>query len=175
VDGHGLGLRPPYSVGWYAKDPEGKTYRFRELYGCAKDEKTGKWLPNVGTKETPDVVAKRIKAREEHDERLGIEMSLRLTGPDLFAKGGGQYGVQNTHAQTFRRHGLAFRPWWAGPGSARPARCWCAGAGAGRVRRLQHLRALHAHGADAGAGPDDPDDVDTEARTTPSTSSEGGA
>jgi hypothetical protein len=138
------GYGKPYAAYWFAKDPEGKTY--------------------VGVKETPDVVAKRIKAREEHDARIGIEISLRITGPDLFAKGGGQYGVQNTHAQTFRRHGLAFRPWWAGPGSRK--------AGALLVKQaleqdelavfstMEHwLRTVPTLEPD----PDDPDDVDTEA------------
>jgi hypothetical protein len=27
------GYGKPYAVGWFAKDPEGKTYLFRELYG----------------------------------------------------------------------------------------------------------------------------------------------
>lgn len=158
------GYGKPYSVGWYAKDPDGKTFRFRELYGCAKDEKTGKWLPNVGVKESPKTVAERIRAREAHDERLGLEMSLRLTGPDLFAKGGAQYGTQITHAQTFRAEGVIFRPWWAGPGSRK--------AGAMLVRQLleedqfavfdtcEHfLRTVPTLEPD----PDDPDDVDTEA------------
>jgi hypothetical protein len=157
------GYGKPYSVGWYAKDPEGKVYRFRELYGCARDENTKKWLPNVGTKETPDVVAKRIKDREAHDERLGLEMSLRITGPDLFAKGGGQYGVQNTHAQTFRRQGLAFRPWWAGKGSRK--------AGALLVKQALELDEFAVFSTcehfirtvpTLEPDPDDPDDVDTE-------------
>lgn len=157
------GYGKPYAVLWFAKDPEGKTYIFRELYGCARDEKTGAVLPNVGAKETPDVVARRIKLREEHDERLGVDVSLRLTGPDLFAKGGAQYGVQNVHAQTFRSHGLAFRPWWAGPGSR--------AAGALLVKQAleqdqlavfstcEHwLRTVPTLEPD----PDNPDDVDTE-------------
>lgn len=111
------GYGAPYAIGWFAKDPEGKAYMWREMYGIAKDERTGKIMPNVGSKETPDAVAKRIITREQHDERLGIDISLRITGPDLFARGGGQYGTQNTHAQTFRRHGINFRPWWAGKGS----------------------------------------------------------
>jgi hypothetical protein len=157
------GYGKPYAVYNFAKDPEGKTYIWRELYGCARDEKTGKFLPNVGVKETPDVVAKRIKDREAHDEKLGIDLGLRITGPDLFAKGGGQYGVQNTHAQTFRRHGLKFRPWWAGKGSR--------AAGALLVKQtleedqlrvfstMEHwLRTVPTLEPD----PDDPDDVDTE-------------
>jgi hypothetical protein len=157
------GYGKPYAAGWFAKDPEGKTYLFRELYGCAKDD-DGKLLPNVGVKETPDKVAQKIKAREEHDERMGYEVSLRLTGPDLFAKGGGQYGVQNTHAQTFRAAGLVFRPWWAGPGSRK--------AGALLVKQaferdelaifetcVHTIRTVPTLEPD----PDDPDDVDTEA------------
>lgn len=157
------GYGKPYACLWFAKDPEGKTYVWRELYGIALDEKTGKPLPNVGSKETPDKVAKRIKEREVHDERLGIEVSLRLTGPDLFAKGGGQYGVQQTHAQTFRAAGLAFRPWWAGPGSRK--------AGALAVRQALELDQLAIFETCVHTlrtvptlepDPDDPDDVDTE-------------
>jgi hypothetical protein len=157
------GYGKPYAVGWFAKDPEGKTYLFRELYGGAKDEKTGKILPNTGVKESPKTVAQRIKAREFHDERLGLEVSLRLTGPDLFAKGGAQYGVQNVHAQTFRSEGIAFRPWWAGPGSRK--------AGALLVKQAlendefavfatcEHwIRTVPTLEPD----PEDPDDVDSE-------------
>lgn len=156
------GYAKPYAVGWFAKDPEGKTYIWRELYGCARED-TGKLRPNVGTQETPDKVAKRIKEREIHDERLGYEISLRITGPDLFARGGAQYGAQNTHSQTFRRAGLNFRPWWAGPGSRK--------AGALLVKQALELdelaifstcehtiRTVPALEPD----PDDPDDVDTE-------------
>jgi hypothetical protein len=158
------GYGKPYACLWFAKDPEGKTYIWRELYGIAKDEKTGKAIPNKGSQESPANVARRIKDREAHDERVGIEMSLRLTGPDLFAKGGAQYGVQNVHAQTFRAAGVAFRPWWAGPGSRK--------AGALLVRQMfeedqvrvfstcEHwLRTVPTLEPD----PDDPDDVDTEA------------
>jgi hypothetical protein len=80
------GFGKPYACLWFAKDPEGKTYVWRELYGVAKDE-DGKVRPNVGVKESPKTVAARIKTREEHDARVGREISLRLTGPDLFAKG----------------------------------------------------------------------------------------
>lgn len=157
------GYGKPYAVLWFAKDPEGKTYIFRELYGCAKDDQ-GKWLPNVGTKETPDRVARRIKDREQHDERLGLEMSLRMTGPDLFAKGGGQWGVQNTQAQVFRKQGLVFRPWWAGKGSRV--------AGALLVKQALELDQLAVFSTcehwlrtvpTLEPDPDDPDDVDTEA------------
>jgi hypothetical protein len=157
------GYAAPYSIGWYAKDPEGKTYRFRELYGIALDE-DGNARPNVGLQESPQTVADRINSREQYDKRNGLDMSLRITGPDLFARGGRQYGAQNTHAQTFRRSGLVFRPWWAGPGSRHQ--------GAMLVRQMleqdqfavfdtckQFLRTVPTLEPD----PNDPDDVDTEA------------
>ena len=147
---------------WFAKNPEGKTYIWRELYGIGKDDH-GKPLPNVGSKETPDIVAKRIKEREKHDDRLGIEIGPSFTGPDLFAKGGGQYGVQNTHAHVFKQHGVVWRPWWAGPGSR--------AAGALMVKAAfqndelfvfdtcEHfLRTVPSLEPD----PDNPDDVDTD-------------
>jgi hypothetical protein len=156
------GFGKPYAVYWFAKDPEGKTYIWRELYGVAKDDE-GKTLANTGVKESPKTVADKIKAREEHDAQVGRETSLRLTGPDLFARGGAQYGTQVTHAQTFRKEGLVFRPWWAGPGSRK--------AGAMLVRQMfeedqvrvfsscEHwLRTVPTLEPD----PNDPDDVDTE-------------
>ena len=156
------GYAKPYAIGWFAKDPEGKTYMWRELYGIATDD-DGKFMPDTGTKETPDKVAQRIVARETHDGRVGYDISLRITGPDAFARGGSQYGTQNTHAQTFRRHGLKFRPWWAGPGSRK--------AGALLVKQtleedqlaffdtcVHAIRTIPTINPD----PDDPDDVATD-------------
>lgn len=157
-----FGYHRPYAVLWFAKDPEGKTYIWRELYGVKRSD-DGRIVPNVGVQETPHKIAERIKAREEHDHRLGIEVSLRLTGPDLFARGGGQYGVQNTHAQTFRSSDLVFRPWWAGPGSRK--------AGALLVKQVIELDELRVFSScehwlrtvpTLEPDPDDPDDVDTE-------------
>ena len=51
----------PYSVGWYAVDFDGKSYRYRELYGYG-----GK--PNVGTKETAKEVALKIAAMEKKEQ-----------------------------------------------------------------------------------------------------------
>lgn len=156
------GYAKPYAIGWFAKDPEGKTYMWRELYGIATDD-DGKPIANTGTKETPDKVAKRIIAREAHDERVGYDISLRITGPDAFARGGSQYGTQNTHAQTMRRHGLKFRPWWAGPGSRK--------AGAMLVKQMLEQDELAFFDTCTHAirtvptinpDPDDPDDVATD-------------
>lgn len=94
------GYGKPYCVLWFAKDPEGKTYIWREMYGIAKDD-SGKYLPNVGSKETPEKVALRIVDREKHDERVGIEIGPSFTGPDLFAKGGGGNTACKTATQRF--------------------------------------------------------------------------
>ena len=57
-----MGFAAPFSVGWYAKDPAtGNIYRYRELYGWG-----GK--PNVGTRQSPEEVAKDI-VKVEADER----------------------------------------------------------------------------------------------------------
>lgn len=110
------GYGKPYAVLWFAKDPEGKTYIWREMYGIGKDD-DGKPMPNVGSKETPARVAQRIVEREKHDERMGLTIGPSFTGPDLFAKGGGQYGAQNSHAEVMRQEGVKWRPAWAGKGS----------------------------------------------------------
>jgi len=156
------GYGKPYAVLWFAKDPEGKTYIWREMYGIALDDK-GVPIPNVGSKETPDKVAKRIADREKHDERVGITIGPSFTGPDLFAKAGGQYGVQNTHAEIFRKQGIKFRPAWAGKGSR--------AAKAMEIMRLLENDQLAVFDTcrhwlrtvpTIGPSDDDPDDVDSE-------------
>ena len=42
-----FGYTKPFSVGWWAADPDGRLYRYREYYGC-----TG--VPNQGLKMTPE-------------------------------------------------------------------------------------------------------------------------
>ncbi|MBQ5667124.1 MAG: Terminase-like family protein, partial [Oscillospiraceae bacterium] len=41
------GYARPFSLGWWAVDPEGVCYRILELYGCTEEPNTGiKWTPN---------------------------------------------------------------------------------------------------------------------------------
>lgn len=47
------GYSKPYSIGWWAVNKDGRAIRYRELYGCKKDE------PNTGVKEAALSVAKR--------------------------------------------------------------------------------------------------------------------
>lgn len=157
------GYSHPYSVLWFAMDNDAKTYIWRELYGCAVDEE-GKFIPNVGTKETPEQVAIRIKAREVHDERVGLTIGPSYAGTDIFGAAGAQYGTQRTHADRFRASGVNWRPAWTAKGSRT--------AGALEIITLlqndqlavfdtcKHwLRTVPTLEPD----PEDPDDVDTEA------------
>ena len=56
-----FGFSRPFSVGWWAADPDGRLYRYRELYGC-----TGE--PNCGVQWSPDVIAAKIKEIEDKYE-----------------------------------------------------------------------------------------------------------
>lgn len=117
------GYGKPYCVLWFAKDPEGKTYIWREMYGIAKDD-SGKYLPNVGSKETPEKVALRIVDREKHDERVGIEIGPSFTGPDLFAKGGGAIRRAKQPRRDFQASGSQIQ---ASMGSKGKPRRWSYG------------------------------------------------
>lgn len=55
------GYAKPYSVGWYAIDYDGRMYKYRELYGWG-----GK--ADVGTKEDPEDVAKKIMELEKGEQ-----------------------------------------------------------------------------------------------------------
>lgn len=75
------GYSKPYSVAWYAQDYEGTIYRYREMYGC-----TGE--PNVGVKEHPQEVARKIREIEEEKEKGNF-----ITGfadPSIFEKSKGE-------------------------------------------------------------------------------------
>jgi Terminase large subunit, T4likevirus-type, N-terminal len=156
------GYAKPYSVHWFALDPDGCYYIWRELYGCAKDD-NGKFLPNTGTKESPEAVAKRIAALEANDERMGYEWVRSYAGTDIFGAAGKQYGVNHTIAQVFKENGVSFAEAWTAKGSR------VAGA-MEIVRLLQNdqlkvfstcihwLRTVPSLAPD----PENPDDVDTE-------------
>lgn len=110
------GYAHPYSVHWYALDPDGCHYIWRELYGCAVDDK-GNIMPNVGTKESPETVAKRIADREQHDERQGLDYGYSYAGTDIFGAAGKQYGVNHTIAKVFRDNGVVWQEAWTAKGS----------------------------------------------------------
>lgn len=91
------GFAKPYSVGWWALSNDGVYYRWRELYGWG-----GK--PDVGSREEPSAVARRIKEIETHDERLGYEYRQNIADSGIFSETGTE-----TIARAFRQAGVAWR------------------------------------------------------------------
>ena len=66
-----FGYAKPFSVGWWAKDGDGRLYRVLELYGCASGH------ANVGVRWTPEEIFREIARLErEHPYLRG----RRITG-----------------------------------------------------------------------------------------------
>ncbi|MFW6076627.1 MAG: terminase large subunit domain-containing protein [Hyphomicrobiales bacterium] len=63
------GYAHPYSVGWYAKSPEGQVIRYRELYGWGGKE-------DVGSRENASVVARRILALDAFERKYGTKFQM---------------------------------------------------------------------------------------------------
>lgn len=91
-----FGYSKPFSVGWWAVDPDGIVYRYREWYGC-----TG--TPNEGLRITPRQIAIGIKEREKL-----YEGGLYVTGiadPSIWD---GSRGI--CVAEQMLKEGVAFIP-----------------------------------------------------------------
>lgn len=104
------GYAAPYAVYWFAMDPDGCIFVWREMYGAGEKEGTG-------SKETAAVVAKRINKYEEHDERMGYEYKMNLADPSIFSDGLRQYGMSRSIGQIFRENGVKWQPAWNAKGS----------------------------------------------------------
>lgn len=100
------GYSAPYAVYWFALDPDGVIYLWRELYGAG--EKPGK-----GSQEQAADVAKKIRKIEEHDSRLGYEYRLNLADPSIFSKN----GTDRSIGQIFRDNKVKWLPAWNARGS----------------------------------------------------------
>lgn len=100
------GYAAPYAVYWFALDPDGVHYIWRELYGAGEKEGTG-------TKEPAADVARKIKRIEEHDERMGYEYRLNLADPSIFSK----IGADRSIGQIFRETGVKWQEAWNAKGS----------------------------------------------------------
>lgn len=81
--GFDWGFSRPFSVGWYAVDPDRRLYRVRELYGC-----TGE--PNMGVKWEPSRVAREIRRIEGEDPNLKGRAIHAVADPAIFASSGGE-------------------------------------------------------------------------------------
>lgn len=81
--GFDFGYSKPYSVGWYAADPDGRIYRILELYGC-----TGS--PNTGTQEHPGEIARRIRTMEGEHPYLRGRRIIGIADPAIFDESRGE-------------------------------------------------------------------------------------
>lgn len=100
------GYAAPYAVYWFALDPDGVHYIWRELYGAGDKE-------GEGSREDAGKVARKIKAIEEHDERLGYEYRMNLADPAIFSK----IGADRSIGQIFRETGVKWQEAWNAKGS----------------------------------------------------------
>lgn len=96
------GSARPYAVLWFAVTdgsqipgvnrtiPRGSLVVYRELYGIAKDKRTGRDLPNQGTREFASVVGEKV-VKAEQSEQIIIKMNtgLHKIDPSTFATNGG--------------------------------------------------------------------------------------
>ena len=78
-----FGYAKPFSVGWYAVDPDGKIYRIKEYYGC-----TGE--PNKGLMIDPVEIATNIKRIEKEDPQLKGRNIIGIADPSIFDESRGE-------------------------------------------------------------------------------------
>src|SRR5690606_988033 len=96
------GYARPYSIGWYARMPNGALYRYRELYGYGGQ-------PDVGSGETAEEVARKVAAIEEAagEKRPGEPSPIPGPAvPSIWARTGHEMSI----AAVFSRHGIDFVP-----------------------------------------------------------------
>ena len=100
------GYRAPYAVYWFALDPDGCIYIWRELYGAG--EKAGQ-----GSQETAVDVARKVKKIEERDKKWGYEYRMNLADPAIFSN----TGTDRSIGQIFRDEGVRWIGAWNAKGS----------------------------------------------------------
>lgn len=100
------GYAAPYAVYWFAMDPDGCIYLWRELYGAG--ERAGQ-----GSRESAEKVAAKIRQIEQRDERFGYDYRINLADPSIFAKN----GTDRSIGQIFRDEGIRWQPAWNAKGS----------------------------------------------------------
>lgn len=91
------GYTKPFSVGWWACDPEGRLYRYKEWYGSDG-------TPNKGLELTPKEIAKGILEREQYE----IKNNLYIDGvadPAIFDRSRG-----DSVADMMQDIGVTMRP-----------------------------------------------------------------
>lgn len=104
--GFDFGYAKPFSVGWYAADPDGCMYRIREWYGCKKNS------PNTGIMIDPHEIAKGIKEIEETDKNLKGRKIRAIADPSIFDRSRGESIADQMEKE---------RVWWEPGDNARIA------------------------------------------------------
>lgn len=92
-----FGYARPFSVGWWARDPDGRLYRILELYGCVDRE------PNVGVRWSPQEIFREIARLEREHLFLRERQILGVADPAIFDRSRGE-----SIAQTAERFGIYF-------------------------------------------------------------------
>ena len=75
------GYSKPFAAGWFAVDYDGRIYMIREYYGCNGE-------PDVGVREDPTTVARRIKEIEATDLNLKGRNIYGVADPAIFGDSG---------------------------------------------------------------------------------------
>ena len=96
------GFTKPFSVGWWAIDPSGRAYRYREWYGCENGR------ANVGIKLTPRQIVDGILERETYERDNNIRID-RIADPAIFDRSRGDSVAQQMEP-TGGKPGVYFRP-----------------------------------------------------------------
>lgn len=81
--GFDFGYAKPFSVGWYAADPDGRLYRIAEYYGCTSK-------PNTGIKINPQDIAANIRRIEAEDPNLKGRHITGIADPSIFDESRGE-------------------------------------------------------------------------------------
>ena len=97
------GYNKPFSCGWWAIDPNGRAYRYREWYGCEPNR------PNVGLKLTPPQIAQGIIDREKDCEGPEGLKVIRIADPAIFDRSRGE-SVAQMMEPSGQRPGVYFSP-----------------------------------------------------------------
>lgn len=100
------GFARPYAIFWFAMDPDGCIYIWRELYGAGEKA-------NEGSREDAVKVAAKVRRIEERDERFGYHYRMNLADPAIFA----QTGTSNSIGRIFAAGGVKWQPAWNAKGS----------------------------------------------------------
>ncbi len=96
--GFDFGYTRPFSVGWYARDNDGRLYRIREFYGSDG-------VPNSGLRLEPAQIAERIREIEEDDPNLRGRTIIGVADPSIFDGSRGR-----SVSEVMEKNGIYFRP-----------------------------------------------------------------